>query len=352
MKPFFQTRPLTTSRGCVTRCRTPGSARRQRDGGAQGERPRRSEVALMETSGASRARPANTRVPPECRCSASFETPLTATISRPLLPQATSTCRTSFGSLSKLKLDEFFLNWLSSPESQKLVRPYPLPTLPRPSVAASCRVGHAMRSQPAFDVSRARRSPSLAPSPCLPPCPSSDSSIPTPRHPGPEPPRRRQGRPTSEAPALPPPPRARPPLAVVHPSAVPQHVARRRHSPRRRAPPSPGLPVPARRRRRRRRPTPQPRLPPPTIPRFYRRRVGCARTSVRVETRRSGASLRRRRAGRRTFPKGDEGGVRAPLVLRSASDASHQRDESTAERGDDPRRRPGRPRRPPPSQHR
>ena len=26
---------------------------------------------------------------------------------------------------SKLKLDEFFLNWLSSPESQKLVRPDP-----------------------------------------------------------------------------------------------------------------------------------------------------------------------------------------------------------------------------------
>ena len=66
MKPFFQTRPLTTSRGCVTRCRTPGSARRQRDGGAQGERPRRSEVApSWRLRCVCRARPANTRVPPQ-----------------------------------------------------------------------------------------------------------------------------------------------------------------------------------------------------------------------------------------------------------------------------------------------
>lgn len=67
---------------------------------------------------------------------------------------------------SKLKLDEFFLNWLSSPESQKLVRPRPPPpALPRPSVASSCRVGHAIReiSHPAFDVSHARRSPALPP---------------------------------------------------------------------------------------------------------------------------------------------------------------------------------------------
>ena len=73
---------------------------------------------------------------------------------------------------SKLKLDEFFLNWLSSPESQKLVRPIPTPTTPSPTVGCrqlSCRPRHA-RDLPTRVRRLARETlPEPRPPPPLPP---------------------------------------------------------------------------------------------------------------------------------------------------------------------------------------
>ena len=72
---------------------------------------------------------------------------------------------------SKLKLDEFFLNWLSSPESQKLVRPIPTPPpfpdrrLPPAVVSAT----PCARSPNPRSTSRARDAPRASPSPPLPP---------------------------------------------------------------------------------------------------------------------------------------------------------------------------------------
>ena len=236
-------------------------------------------LPLMETSGASVARAPPTRAShPECRCSASFETPLTATISRPLLPQATSTCRTSTGSpRPSSSSTSSSSTGCPRPSRRSWCVPYPSPH-PSPTVGCrqlSCRPRHA-RDLPTRVRRLARETlPEPRPPPCLPPCSSSDST------------RSRPlatqvlnllddakaGRPL-KAPALPATPtgqspsRRRPPKRCSTARRSP-----RRHSPRRRAPPSPGLPVPPPGA-----PPPPPPPPPPqpraraadAIPRFYR----------------------------------------------------------------------------------
>ena len=281
----------------------------------------------METSGASVAPPRQHASHPRYRCSASFETPLTATISRPPSPPGNVDMQNVNRFLVQLKLDEFFLNWLSSPESQKLVRPIPPHPFPDRRLPPAVVSATPRRSPNPRSTSRARDAPRASPSP---PCSHHVHPLipldPDPRH---------QvlnllddakaGRPL-KAPAL--------PATPTGQSSSPSSTQALFHSTSLATPPlspqkSPavtGSPSsPARRAAAAAAPTLDPRAPPTPSAVLPRRRVGCvpdeASALKLAEAALDGGALDA------NVSKGDEGGA-APLVLRSASDASHQRDES------------------------